>query len=205
MFYLSRYPACYEKLAAEIRSTFLDSSDIHSGPVMMSYPYLRACINETMRMSPPAGGAMWREVEPPGACIDGYLVPEGYDVGTSMYAIHHNEVYYPDSYTFTPERWLQDETNSEAAVERAYSALNPFSLGPGGCVERSLACMELSGTLAMLIWHLDFRRPQGQRGRLGEGTEGLRNGRHRVNEFQLVDHLTSLKDGPFVEFCWRRS
>ena len=147
---------------------------------------------------------MWREVEEPGTLIDGCFIPAGYDVGTSMYSIHHNEAYYPGSYFFEPGRWLQSPIVSEADVERAYSALNPFSLGPRGCIGRGLAYLEISDTLAMTVWHLDFRRPDGPLGRVGEGTKGLRNGRHRVKEFQLADHLTSIKDGPFVEFRKRK-
>ena len=142
---------------------------------------------------------MWREIEDPGTPIDGEYLPPGTDVGTSMYAIHHNEDYYPDPYVFKPERWLH-VVNTEDEVERVYGAFNPFSLGPRGCVGRGLAYMELSDTLAKLLWHLDLRKPEGPLGKVGEGRSWFRNGRHHVKEFQLVDHLTSIKDGPFVEF-----
>ena len=59
-----------------------------------------------MRMSPPTGGVMWREVEEGGTMVDGEFIPEGCDVGISMYTIHHNEAYYPGSYTYKPERWI---------------------------------------------------------------------------------------------------
>ncbi|TEY71251.1 hypothetical protein BOTCAL_0097g00050 [Botryotinia calthae] len=66
LFYLSRYPKCYEKVTAEIRSTFSSLSEIHSGPKITSLKYLRACIEEALRMSPPLGSALWREVRPGG-------------------------------------------------------------------------------------------------------------------------------------------
>ncbi|OCK81164.1 cytochrome P450 [Lepidopterella palustris CBS 459.81] len=203
-FYLTHYPECYSKLIYEVRTTFKSADEINSRDVLMKCTYLKACIHETMRMSPPAGGAMWREVEEGGTVIDGEFIPAGFDVGTSMYAIHHNEAYYPDSYTYRPERWIISEDNTEEDVERVQQAFNPFSLGPRGCVGRGLAYMEISDTIAMVVWNLDFKKPDGPLGRVGEGTEGVKNGRHRVREFQLIDHLTSVKDGPYIEFRPRK-
>ena len=151
-------------------------------------------------MSPPAGGAMWREVEAEGVQINDNYIPRGYDVGTSMYAIHHNEDYFPDSYTFRPERWIPNDAVSEKNVQLAHAALNPFSLGSRGCIGKGLAYMELSDVLAMVVWTMEFRRPEGELGTVGEGNPGSLDGRHRLKEFQLEDHLTSTKNGPFVEF-----
>ncbi len=150
-----------------------------------------------MRLSPPAGGAMWREVDKGGELIDGVHVPAGFDVGTSMYAIHYNEAYYPDPYTFIPERWIVGPEHSSEEVERAQRAWNPFSIGPGGCIGRGLALMEISLTTVKLMRTLRARDPVGH---VGEGHPGANDGRHRVNEFQLEDHLTSQKDGPMLEF-----
>ena len=40
----------------------------------------------------------------------------------------------------------------------------------------------------------------GDRGRLGEGTYGASNGRHRVEEYQLMSYLTTWSRGPVIEF-----
>lgn len=144
---------------------------------------------------------MWREVDKGGAQIHGEFISASYDVGTSMYAIHHNEKYYPDSYNYRPERWIHSTNGpSQEDVDLAHSAWNPFSLGPRGCVGRGLAMMEISLTLARVVWQYDFRKAEGLLGRIGEGTAGARRGRHRINEFQLQDHLTSIKNGPMIEF-----
>lgn len=193
-FYLVHYPDAYIKLAHEVRTTFPSIEEICTGRQLSSCTYLRACIYEVMRISPPAGGAMWREVDKGRAHIDGEFIPAGYDVGTSMYAIHHNETYYPDSYNFLSEWWiLSPDRPSQEAIDLAHSAWNPFSLGPRGCVGRGLALKEISLTLARVMWRFDFRQAGGLLGRIGEGT---RRGRHRINEFQLEDHLTSTKMVP---------
>lgn len=58
-FYLWRYPACYARLAQEIRSTFADGADIRAGPKLAGCKYLRACIDETLLISPPVGTTLW--------------------------------------------------------------------------------------------------------------------------------------------------
>lgn len=189
-------------MTQEVRSSFTSIDEIRSSSNLTECTYLRACIYESMRISPPAGGSLWRESE--GVDVDGFFIPAGLDVGTSIYAIHHNEAYFPDPFTYNPERWIPSPTVTKESIEMAHRALNPFSLGPRGCVGRGLAYMELSDTLAMVIWLMDFRRPEGALGLIGEGTPGAKGGRHRVNEFQLEDHLTSVKDGPFVEFRRRK-
>lgn len=154
-------------------------------------------------MSPPVGAALWREVCEGGVIIDNVFVPQGCDVGSSIYAVHHNEEYFPDSYEFKPDRWIVSEENPKDAVEVARSAFGPFSLGSRGCAGQTMAYMELSNVLAKTIWYFDFRRPEGQLGLVGAGGAGKGNGRHRVGEFQLQDHLTSLHEGPFLQFRCR--
>lgn len=203
-FYLSRYPACYDKLVSEIRSIFPSGQEIQTGPKLSQCYYLRACIDEAMRMTPPVGGPLWREVCVGGLVIDSELIPAGYDVSCSTYVIHHSEEIFPNSYTYKPERWIVSGDNPKEVVDRARAAFSPFSLGSRACAGRTMAYMEISDTLAKTIWYLDFRRPvSGHLGRVGEGTEGKGDGRGRVNEFQLMDHLTSSHDGPFLEFRCR--
>lgn len=178
--------------------------DIHSGPDLASCKYLFACINEALRMSPPAVGSHWREVEPEGQNVDGEFVPGGYDVGTCIYAIHHNEEYFPHSFEFLPERWLPGFELSKEQLMAANKAFNPFSIGPRACIGRSLAMTEISVALARVIWSLDFRRSDGDLGKIGEGTPEASDGRNRVKEYQLTSHLTSWTSGPMVEFRKRR-
>ncbi|KAK8127179.1 Isotrichodermin C-15 hydroxylase [Apiospora sp. TS-2023a] len=79
-FYLSRNPSCYTRLAEEIRTTFSSGKDIREGPRLASCRYLRACIDEALRMSPPAPANLWRQQvaedwEP--LVIDGCFIPRG--------------------------------------------------------------------------------------------------------------------------------
>lgn len=201
LFYLVRHPEALAKVTAEVRSKFADVEEIHQGAQLTSCTYLRACIDEAMRLSPSVGGLLPREVLHGGMTIDGEHIPAGIVVGTPHYAIHHNPAYYPDPFAYRPERWIVDEKRgvTEAQVALAQSAFCPFSIGPRGCIGKGLAYVEMTITLARVLFLYDLRRAQGVADP-GEGKAGAEWGRHRVGEFQLVDTFTSLKDGPMVEF-----
>jgi cytochrome P450 len=61
-FYLANNPTALEKLYKEIRETFSDVEEIVTGPKLSGCSYLRACIDESMRMTPPVAGALPRQV-----------------------------------------------------------------------------------------------------------------------------------------------
>lgn len=203
-FYLSAYPECYEKLITEIRTTFTSSDEIRTGTKLASCQYLRACIDEMMRMSPPISGTLWREVCPGGINLDGEHIPTGVDLGVNPYAVHHNKDIYPEPSVFKPERWIISEDNPKEAVEAARHAFSPFSLGTRSCAGRNMAYMELTDTLAMTCWYLDFKRAGGSLGSVAAGVEGGPEGRNVVKEFQLEEHLTCSHDGPFLQFRARQ-
>jgi len=182
----------------EVRGAFGNAEEIVKGDQLTSCHFLRACIDEAMRMSPPVGGALPRQVLPGGITIDGHAVPEGIDVCVPHYAIHHNPVYYPNPFTYNPSRWLAAST-SPAELEVAHSTFCAFSIGPRGCIGKGLAYVELMMTLARVLWSFDMRLAPGKEA-VGAGKEGGESGRQRVEEYQLKDTFTSMKDGPIVQF-----
>ena len=199
-FYLVRNRRILDKLTEEIRSAFADVEDIrYAGTNLPNLTYLRACIDETLRICAPTPAHTPREVGPGGATIDGMFFPAGTVVGVSLYALHHNEDYYPDPFTFSPERWIVDPKNDVSAegVARAQSAFGAFGLGPRGCVGKNLAYVELSLTLARLLWLYDIRAKEGDH--TGEGGPGKTLGRARVGEYQLEDIWVSRRNGPVIE------
>ncbi|KAM0330969.1 hypothetical protein ACHAQA_003926 [Verticillium albo-atrum] len=202
-FYLSRNPECYAKLADEIRTTF-DGNDISGGPKLSGCRYLRACIDEALRMSPPVGGTLWRqphagETEP--IIVDGHAIPPGTHVGVNCYAIHHDEAYFHDSYSYEPERWLEADEETRRRMNAAFCA---FSIGPRGCAGKPMAYLEASLVVARTMWHFDFDIAPGSAGKVGEGAPGGLEGRHRPGEFQVYDIFSSTQSGPNLVFRRRR-
>jgi cytochrome P450 len=86
LFYISRHPMAYEKVTKEIRECFASIDEIQLEAKLNSCTYLRACIDETLRMSPAAGSSLWREVQKGGITLNGAYIPEGCDVGVGFTA-----------------------------------------------------------------------------------------------------------------------
>ncbi|TRX91633.1 hypothetical protein FHL15_007415 [Xylaria flabelliformis] len=205
LFYLSRYPDCYRRLAQEIRSTFKNGGEIKTSPQLASCHYLRACIDESMRMSPPVSTTLWREqvsgtdTNTP-LIVDGHVIPKGTLVGVNIYALHHNEEYFPDPFIYKPERWLDGEAGDRI---NSIAAFAPFSTGPRSCAGKSLAYLETSLFVAKTLWYFDFEPAPGKLGEAGGGTAGLNDGRGRPNEYQIEDIFTSRHEGPHLKFVPR--
>ena len=133
LFYLSRNNTAYERLASEIRSTFSFAESIRRGQKLASCRYLRASIDEAMRLAPAAPGALWREACKGGAMVDGIHIPMGYEAGVCTYAIHHNPLCFPDPFVFNPDRFLAESTDGFpwASKSAAPSAVGTPTLTPG--------------------------------------------------------------------------
>jgi cytochrome P450 len=139
LYYLLRNPACLEQVTTEIRSTFRAKEDIRTGPKLQSCHYLRACIDEAMRMSPAVPGLLPRLILPGGLGIPSMdlHIPAGVDVGTCTYAIQHHEDYVVEPFKYDPSRWLQ-HAGSKSQVshvrQRSDSAValsNPLAIRDG--------------------------------------------------------------------------
>ena len=221
LFYLSRSPTAYARLASEIRVTFSDVDSIRRGRALTSCKYLKACLDEAMRLAPAAPGALWREAGVGGAMVDGISIPAGLDVGVCTYALSHNEDYFSDPFKFLPERFLEETrregrehpwTSIKSMNDPAFfpptppstpkvdrhevDAYAPFSIGPRGCLAKPLAYLELSLCVARMMFMMDFESVSC----LGEGGEGQGRGRERKEEFQVIDMFSSNKRGPVLRF-----
>lgn len=199
-FYLSHYPKAYEKLRCEVRGVFDDVEEIRSGTKLSSCTYLRACIEETMRMFPASPGVPYREVEE-GCWFDGEWISPGIDVGTCTFSMMRSTAFqYP--FQFWPERWIPGSL-PEAELNAAKLACKPFSQGPRACAGRSVALMSLSIWLARVIYFMDFKLAPGEAGDVGEGTPAGQKGRQIKEEFQIFAHFTAMCEGPWIQFKMR--
>lgn len=210
-FYLSRDRACCQRLAAEIRTTFPRGTDIGDGPRLASCRFLRACIDEALRMSPPAPANLWRQqvaTDKEPLFVDGHFIPRGTLFGVNLYALGHNASVFPDPFAFKPERWLplEDDTaaNPPEAAKRdeekaqrkaALEGFSAFSIGPRNCVGKPLAYLETSLVLAKTLWYFDLEAAAGDLGAVGEGRD-----RGRPGEFCTWDVFNSSHDGPYLVF-----
>jgi cytochrome P450 len=151
-------PDKYQKLCDEIRTTFKSEDEIKS-EVIGQMPYLMAVIEEALRVHPPVPAGLLRTVPQGGAFIDGNWVPEGTSVAVCSWAAGHNPTNFKDCHKFIPERYLK-EYEEEFAMDNK-KAVQPFSLGPRGCIGKHLSYMEMKVILARLLWNFDIESVDG--------------------------------------------
>ena len=203
IFYLTRNPRVYARLTQEIRTTFQTVDEIRSGTKLGACRYLRACLDEAMRMSPPVPCELTREVLPGGMEVNGMFVPQGTQIGTGTYSLHHHESVFPDPFVYRPERWIVDEKGgvSSTDVARAESAFSPFSIGPRACVGKNLAYLEITIAIARLLYLFEVKVPEEDT--TGQGAADLVWGRRNENQFQVTDAFIACKQGPMAQFKMR--
>jgi cytochrome P450 len=168
-FYLSCNSEAYARLTAEIRTTFSSGRDIHQGLKLNSCKYLRAVIDETMRMSPSTLAVAWRQQDhASGAAgeafiVDGHVIPPGTQVALSNYTLQHDPSYFPQPYRFYPERLLTSTNDAQKnsgqwdAYGGARHAFVPFSVGARSCAGKSIAYLEMSLATSRRYGTLTFR------------------------------------------------
>lgn len=132
--------------------------------------------------------------------MDGHVVPPKTHVGVNIYAMHHDEDYFPEPYTYKPERWLDADADTRRRMNEAFL---PFSVGARSCSGKPFAYFEASLIVAKMLWYFDFEKTAGEAGEMGGGTAGAPYGRHREKEFQLYDIFSSMQEGPSLTFHTR--
>ena len=199
LFYLVRHPAALAALTAEVRAAFPTAADVATGAPLAGCRFLRAVIDEALRLNPPVSAELLREVLPGGLRVDGGLLPAGTTVGASLYALHHRADVFPAPFAFKPERWLAGSTPdiTPETVARAAAGFHPFSRGARRCPARGLAYVEMSVALAKLLVRADVRLRDGDA--TGAGGPGLEWGRREPGHFQERDCFVMARDGPVVQ------
>jgi cytochrome P450 len=204
-FYITGDPWRYQKLVDEILTTFDSPEEIVHGPKLLNCKYLKACVDEGMRLTPPGPSEVPREVLPGGIQIKGEYYPAGTIVSTVNWATSRNQEVYGDPEVFRPERWIVDESTcvTKEEVSRIRVNFHPFLTGPGNCIGKNLATMEILLIVARTLYRLDVRRSPGST--LGCGAPELGWGARDRRQLQLGDAYLSLRHGPEVQFRRRAS
>jgi cytochrome P450 len=208
--YLSEHPATLERAVAEVRNVFPTVEDVSAGKELSGCVYLRACVDEAMRLSPPTPGLLPRQILPGGATIAAHSLPAGIEVGCSSYSIHRLPSVYPAPMEYRPERWLPELSAPQGSLQHpdlvaaARTAFSAFSHGPRSCVGKGLAYMEIMVILARLLVGWDIRRAHGSEEMLEKGRWDL--GRRIVGgvefcpiEYPTTDRFISGKYGPVLQ------
>ncbi|KZF21950.1 cytochrome P450 [Xylona heveae TC161] len=151
LYYLLENPQYFAKASNEIRISFQSQDEITPASTQ-DLPYLKSCLNEALRLSPPFVGALPRRVPPAGVTICGQFVPGGTIVGIHNWSLTHSTRYWKNPEQFRPERWLGD--SAYADDKREY--FRPFGFGPRTCVARHLVIIEAGLILAKILFEFDM-------------------------------------------------
>ncbi|KAH7268656.1 cytochrome P450 [Fusarium solani] len=150
MYNLLRHPKALQRLRDELKETLDVDSPVASYGQVKNLPYLRACLDESLRLLPPVSFGLNRKTSLGGLTIDGQWIDEGTTVGVPAYTAHRNPELFPDPERYYPERWLE-EMNKDAMT-----SFIPFSAGARGCIGRNITYMEQMILIASLVRRYDF-------------------------------------------------
>uniref|UniRef100_A0A8C9YQZ7 Cytochrome P450, family 24, subfamily A, polypeptide 1 n=1 Tax=Sander lucioperca TaxID=283035 RepID=A0A8C9YQZ7_SANLU len=142
IFNLSRNPGAQRKLLEEIREVVAPNQD-PCGEHIKSMPYLKACLKESMRLSPSV--PFTSRTLDKDTVLGDYAIPKGTVLMINSHALGSNEEYFDDGKKFKPERWLRENNtiNPFAHV--------PFGIGKRMCIGRRLAELQLQLAMCWLV------------------------------------------------------
>ncbi|RYP24206.1 hypothetical protein DL765_000701 [Monosporascus sp. GIB2] len=160
-YHLLAKPKVLARLTQELREAVEDPQRLPPWMVLEKLPYLGAVIYEGLRLSygvssrtartAPDEELVYRGEWTPRGRHDPvpvqYVIPRGFGIGMSSAITHHDESLFADSWSFIPERWLDEKMQRRKELERA---LLSFSKGSRGCLGISLALCELYLALTAL-------------------------------------------------------
>lgn len=153
MYQLLRNPHCLAKLREEV-DTVLDEDDVIADYDKVKHlPYLRACLDESLRIFPPTSHGLPRETPAEGTNILGEWVAGNTSVSMSALVAHRDEGVFPNADQYIPERWLGEEGK----------ALQPyliaFSAGARSCIGRNISYLEQTKAIASMVHRYEFALP----------------------------------------------
>ena len=157
LYQLLKNPEVMKKLVEELDAALDDEeSPVVPYDRVKHLPYLRACLDESLRLFPPTPHALPRETPAGGSYILDDYIAGGVSVGISALVAHRNEAQFPQADKYIPERWLGEEGKNLQPVFIAFSA------GARGCIGRNISYLEQTVVLASMLRRYEFALPYPQ-------------------------------------------
>lgn len=150
MYQLLKNPSKLSELRKELDSALGWEGDVVAYKHAKPLRYLRSCLDEALRITPPVSFGLPRRTPPEGATIGGTWIPGDITVCIPAYIAHRDESWFPDPESYQPERWL----NEDAA--KLQSQFIAFSAGARGCLGRNISYLEQYVLIASLLKRYDF-------------------------------------------------
>lgn len=149
---LASHPEIKAKLQAEIDTQL--NGERATFESIRRLPYLDMVIKETMRLYPVAQTLSRIANQDTEVC--GVPIAKGETAAVSIWAMHHDERWYPNSWIFDPERFTPE--NEKSIPKYAYI---PFGAGPRVCIGNQFAKLEACMVLVTILHNFDFELEDG--------------------------------------------
>lgn len=149
IFLLYKHPHVLSKLREELDAA-VGGYDVTTYDTVAQLPYLRACVEESLRVRPASSMGLPRVVPKGGRVIAGQFIQEGVTVSVPTYTLLRNPEAFENPETFNPDRWIDGDK------EKMNKCHLPFSTGPRACIGRNIAYFEQLLVISSLIRHFDF-------------------------------------------------
>jgi len=152
---LLRNPTTMKKAQSEVRELLKGSTQVSEAD-LDNLNYLHLVIKETLRLHPPVPLLLPRQCRE--ACrIFDYDIAEGMTVLINVWAIGRDPKYWEDPEEFKPERFMNSGTDFKG---NDFEFL-PFGSGRRMCAGVSLGLVNTALPLASLLYHFDWKLPDG--------------------------------------------
>ena len=142
-FYLLENKNALMKLQDELRSVMPTRDAVVSLATLEQLPYLTAVVNEGLRLSHGVSSRMPRIATHERLQYGEWTIPQYTPVMQSAYLLHTNPTNFPDPFTFSPQRWLDDP--------KLTKYLFAFGRGSRACLGMNLAYAEVYLALAYVL------------------------------------------------------
>ncbi|RHZ51496.1 hypothetical protein CDV55_102083 [Aspergillus turcosus] len=127
--------------------------------VVKDLPFLRACIDESLRLRLPLAYQLPRLVSRP-TIIAGHRIMAGTVVAAAPYSIHRHASLFRDPDEYRPERWVDFDEEFPNQIEDLKRYNIVFSQGSRACIGRHLAIIELQILIPTLVMRYDMQLEQ---------------------------------------------
>lgn len=157
MFYeLAKHPENQTKIREEVRTC---ATGDWSDKDLRNCKHLDATIQESLRLHHPAPAGMFRTTPPEGLRVGDTFIPGGTTYTMPPYTVGRDEDLYERAEEFIPERWY-----SKPGMIKGKVGFPPFLMGPGNCIGKNVAMMEMRTLTATLLQEYEVSFAPGEDG-----------------------------------------
>ncbi|KAK5955246.1 hypothetical protein OHC33_003927 [Knufia fluminis] len=153
MLHLLKHPDILAKLRDEVDRALDPEEVIAPYDSVKNLPYLRACLDESLRIVSPTTQNLGRVTPPEGLQLMDQFIAGGVSVSMSALVVHNDLNIFPEPRKYIPERWLGE------AGKKLQPYFLAFSAGARGCIGRNISYLEQTVLIASLVHRYEFALP----------------------------------------------